>query len=219
MMKYIFPIVRTLYSMIFLMTLLLNYSRLKTSFSAFTGKESLSLLTPFALTASIAAALSISLGYKVKLMAPFIVLILMPVTLFAHAFWSETDPMLIRVHQSEFLKNISIVCGALFLSYFGAGPYSIDSRNRLKALSKAPDSLKHISKNDKKEHLPTVISNINAEQNIPEELQPEHFWQNEENPREVIVQFSAQDLNKAKKYIKRSLKKSSPVQEKVANNT
>jgi len=38
-----------------------------------------------------------------------------------HAFWKETDPGDADA-DDEFMKNLSLLGGALFVAYFGAGP-------------------------------------------------------------------------------------------------
>ena len=49
-----------------------------------------------------------------------------------HAFWrlegqSQQEQMI------QFMKNLSMLGGALLLTYFGAGPISLDSRLRTKS--------------------------------------------------------------------------------------
>jgi putative oxidoreductase len=77
---------------------------------------------------AIAGSISIILGYKARLGAWLIVLFLVPVTFFMHNFWTVSDPMMRMMQQINFMKNISMLGGALLITYFGAGPLSIDSR-------------------------------------------------------------------------------------------
>ena len=53
---------------------------------------------------------------------------LVPVTLSMHAFWAVKDPMMAQMQFSMFMKNLGLLGGALLLTHFGAGPYSIDAR-------------------------------------------------------------------------------------------
>jgi putative oxidoreductase len=36
--------------------------------------------------------------------------------------------MMVQVQQAMFLKNLSLLGGALLIAYFGAGPLSLDAR-------------------------------------------------------------------------------------------
>jgi putative oxidoreductase len=47
-----------------------------------------------------------------------------------HNFWAIQDPMMSQVHYAMFMKNLSMLGGALFISYFGAGPLSLDARQK-----------------------------------------------------------------------------------------
>ena len=76
-----------------------------------------------------AGGLSIVLGYKAKLGAWLIILFLVPVTLMMHNFWTIKDPMMRRMQQLMFMKNLSMLGAALLIAYFGAGPLSIDSND------------------------------------------------------------------------------------------
>jgi putative oxidoreductase len=46
-----------------------------------------------------------------------------------HKFWAVTDPMMMQMQMAMFMKNISLTGGALMISYFGAGPISIDNKS------------------------------------------------------------------------------------------
>jgi putative oxidoreductase len=45
-----------------------------------------------------------------------------------HKFWGIADPMMARMQQVMFMKNLSLLGAALLISYFGAGPLSLDAR-------------------------------------------------------------------------------------------
>jgi putative oxidoreductase len=78
--------------------------------------------------AAIAGGLSILLGYRANLGAWLIVLFLVPVSLMMHKFWTVTDPMMAQIQMILFMKNVSMLGGALLVSQFGAGPFSLDAR-------------------------------------------------------------------------------------------
>jgi len=56
------------------------------------------------------------------------VLFLIPVTLMMHKFWTIPDPMLAQIQMVMFMKNVSMLGGALLITQFGAGPFSLDAR-------------------------------------------------------------------------------------------
>ena len=74
-----------------------------------------------------AGGLSVLLGYRAKLGAWLIVVFLVPVTLMMHNFWAVHDPVMAQMQMVMFMKNISILGGALLISQFGAGPFSLDA--------------------------------------------------------------------------------------------
>src|SRR5579872_4403366 len=74
--------------------------------------------------------LLILFGFKAKLGAWLIVIFLVPVTPMMHNFWAVKDPMMHGMQMANFLKNLSMLGGALLIAYFGAGPWSIDAARR-----------------------------------------------------------------------------------------
>jgi putative oxidoreductase len=57
-----------------------------------------------------------------------LVLFLVPVTLAMHNFWAVQDPTMAQIQMAMFMKNVSILGGALLISQFGSGPLSLDAR-------------------------------------------------------------------------------------------
>jgi putative oxidoreductase len=91
-------------------------------------------LVPAAGVLAIVSGLSIVLGFHARIGAWGIVLFLFPVTLFMHNFWSVTEPMERMTQFAMFMKNTSMLGAGLLLTYFGAGPYSLDSRTQKKPM-------------------------------------------------------------------------------------
>jgi putative oxidoreductase len=87
-----------------------------------------SVAVPLSGVVAIAGGLSILLGYRAKLGAWLIVLFLVPVSLMMHKFWAVTDPMMAQIQMILFMKNVSMLGGALLITQFGAGPFSQDAR-------------------------------------------------------------------------------------------
>src|ERR1700733_11707635 len=42
-----------------------------------------------------------------------------------HKFWKVSDPMMAQMQMVMFMKNVSMLGGALLVSHFGAGPFSL----------------------------------------------------------------------------------------------
>jgi putative oxidoreductase len=59
-------------------------------------------------------------------------LFLLPVTLMLHNFWAMQDPVTAQMHQVMFLKNVSMLGGALLILNFGSGPLSLDAWQRVR---------------------------------------------------------------------------------------
>ncbi len=78
--------------------------------------------------------LSVALGYKAKSGAWLLVLFFVPVTVMMHNFWSVSDPMMARMQQVMFMKNLAMLGGALLIAHFGAGPLSLDARLRTRSM-------------------------------------------------------------------------------------
>jgi len=119
---------RFFFVLIFLMSGPLHFSKQEVAYAAAQGVPLASILVPFSGVLAFAGALSILLGYRAKLGAWLLVLFLVPVTVMMHNFWAVHDPMMAQIHMGMFMKNVSMLGGALLISQFGAGPFSLDAR-------------------------------------------------------------------------------------------
>jgi putative oxidoreductase len=119
---------RFLFALIFLMAGANHFNKLTIGYAASQGVPSASIAVPLSGVVAIAGGLSILLGYRAKLGAWLIVLFLVPVSLMMHKFWTVTDPMMAQLQMILFMKNVSMLGGALLISQFGAGPFSLDAR-------------------------------------------------------------------------------------------
>lgn len=121
---------RLFFSLIFLLSGPNHFSKQTIAFAASQGVPLASLAVPLSGAIAVVGALSILLGYRTKIGAWLIVLFLVPVTFSMHKFWGVTDPMTAQIQMIMFMKNISILGGALLISQFGAGRFSLDARSR-----------------------------------------------------------------------------------------
>lgn len=124
-MKYLVLLGRILYSAIFIMAGPNHFKAGTIAYAAAQGVPLASLAVPFSGAMAIAGGLSILLGIKAKWGAWLIVLFLIPVTLMMHKFWGLSDPQAAMMQQIMFMKNVSMLGGALLIAHFGSGPLSI----------------------------------------------------------------------------------------------
>jgi len=68
-------------------------------------------------------------GWQTRWAATAIFLFLIPTTLIFHPFWAVTGGAA-RMETIQFMKNLCIMGGMLYVMAFGAGLYSIDNRKR-----------------------------------------------------------------------------------------
>jgi putative oxidoreductase len=119
---------RFFFALLFLMAGANHFNKQTIGYAASQGVPLAAVAVPLSGVLAIAGALSILLGYRAKLGAWLIVLFLVPVSLMMHKFWTVTDPMMAQIQMILFMKNVSMLGGALLISHFGAGPFSLDAR-------------------------------------------------------------------------------------------
>ena len=120
---------RILFAVLFLMAGPNHFSKQEIGFAAAQGVPLASFVVPLSGIIALAGGLSILLGYRAKIGAWLIVLFLVPVTLMMHKFWTVTDPMMAQIQMVMFIKNVAMIGGALLITQFGAGPFSLDARS------------------------------------------------------------------------------------------
>jgi len=47
-----------------------------------------------------------------------------------HRFWAVSDPMMHQMQFIMFMKNVSMLGGALLITQLGPGPWSLDARRK-----------------------------------------------------------------------------------------
>jgi putative oxidoreductase len=122
---------RILFSLIFLMTVLSHFKKTTIAYAESQGVPFSDLLVPLSAIIAFLGGLSITLGYKARIGAWLIVVFLVPVSFYMHAFWSESDPMKMQMQAANFMKNMGLLGGALLICYFGSGPLSLDNKPEL----------------------------------------------------------------------------------------
>jgi putative oxidoreductase len=129
-MKYTVLFGRILFSLIFVMGGFSNFSKQAIEHGAAQGVPLAAIAVPLSGVIALLGGLSIALGYKAKWGAWLLVLFLAPVTVMMHNFWAVQDIALAQMHQVMFMKNLSMLGAALLIAYFGAGPLSLDGRQK-----------------------------------------------------------------------------------------
>jgi putative oxidoreductase len=118
---------RQLFSIIFIIASAGHFSRQTIESAAQHGVPMAALLVPVSGVIALMGGLSVLVGFQARLGAWLLVLFLVPVTLVMHNFWAAPDPTTFQIEQAMFMKNLTMLGGALLISYFGAGPLSLDA--------------------------------------------------------------------------------------------
>lgn len=120
------PIGRFLYSLLFIMSGLNHFSSGSISYAESAGVPIPGILVPVTGIMILVGGLTVLLGLHARAGASLLILFLVPVTLIMHDFWNITDPQMAQMQMSHFMKNVSLLGGAILMTFYGAGPYSID---------------------------------------------------------------------------------------------
>lgn len=121
---------RLLFAMIFLMSGPRHFLSQTIAYAAAQGVPMASIAVPFSGLLAVLGALSVLLGYRAKLGAWLIVVFLVGITPMMHKFWAVTDPMMYQMQFIMFMKNVSMLGGALLITQLGSGPWSLDARRK-----------------------------------------------------------------------------------------
>jgi putative oxidoreductase len=124
-LKYITLLGRVLYSFIFIMAAPGHFKAGEIAYAASAGVPMANILVPLSGAIALLGGLSVLLGYKAKCGAWLLVIFLVPVTLMMHKFWGIPDPMAAQMMQIMFLKNVSMLGGALLITQLGSGAASL----------------------------------------------------------------------------------------------
>jgi putative oxidoreductase len=120
---------RLLFSFIFVMASFNHFKSQTIAYAASQGVPLASIAVPLSGVLALLGGLSIFLGYRAKIGGWLIALFLIGVTPMMHKFWGVSDPMMHQIQMIMFLKNLSMLGGALLITQFGAGRWSLDGRN------------------------------------------------------------------------------------------
>ena len=117
---------RVFFVLIFLLSGPRHFTSGVIGYAASQGVPLASIAVPFSGLLAILGGLSILLGYRAKIGGWLIALFLIAITPMIHKFWVVTDPMAYQTQFIMFMKNLSMLGGALLISQLGSGPWSLD---------------------------------------------------------------------------------------------
>jgi len=118
---------RQLFSIIFIIASAGHFSPEAMESAARHGVPMPEVLVPLSGIIALVGGLSVLLGFQTRIGAALLVIFLLPVTVMMHNFWTSTDPLTHQIERAMFLKNVTMLGGALVIGYFGAGPLSLDA--------------------------------------------------------------------------------------------
>lgn len=129
-MKYLVLIGRILFSAIFIMSAPGHFTESTIDYATAQGVPLATIAVPLSGLIALTGALSVLAGYRAKFGAWLLVLFLVPVTLMMHDFWAIADAAAAEIQRIMFMKNLSMLGGALLITHFGGGPLSLDEKLR-----------------------------------------------------------------------------------------
>jgi len=118
---------RQLFSIIFIIASARHFTPEAIESAAQHGVPVPALLVPLSGVIALVGGLSVLLGFHTRIGAWLLVIFLVPVTLMMHNFWAAPDLVTFQIERAMFLKNLTMLGGALLISYYGAGPLSLDA--------------------------------------------------------------------------------------------
>ncbi len=131
-MRYIPLAGRILFSLMFIMSGMGHLTK-STGMAQYAGSMGVPAPTLVVIITGIMIILggfSVILGYKVKVGTILLIVFLLPTSFIMHTFWGIEDPMQSQMQMAMFLKNLSMLGGALLLYHFGTGPLSLEEQSQ-----------------------------------------------------------------------------------------
>ena len=129
-MRFISLVGRVLFSLMFLQAAPALFQEQSIGFVSEQGIPFAPVLVPLSGFLALVGGLSVLLGWRAKAGAWMLVAFLVPVTFLMHPYWAVSDPAAAALHEAMFYKNLSMLGGALLITWFGAGPIAMDARKR-----------------------------------------------------------------------------------------
>jgi len=125
-MRGLVPIGRALFALIFITSIFSHFSGATIAYASAHGVPLAGIVVPLTGILALVGGVMVLLGYRARFGAFLLLVFLVPITLIMHDFWSVSDPQAAQLQKAMFLKNTAMVGAALFIMYWGSGPYSLD---------------------------------------------------------------------------------------------
>lgn len=119
---------RVMFAAIFVLSGPNHFTSATIGYAASAGVPFPAFLVPLSGTLALIGGLCVAIGWRARFGAWLLVAFLVPVTLTMHRFWGLDDDAAAMQQRIQFLKNLSMLGGAIAFAYFGAGPHSLDRR-------------------------------------------------------------------------------------------
>ena len=129
-MRYALFAGRQLFSIIFIIASVGHFNPQTIASAARHSVPLPNILVPLSGVIALVGGLSVLFGYRTRFGAWLLVIFLVPVTLMMHNFWAVSEPVTSQIERAMFMKNVTMLGGALLITYFGAGPLSLDALRR-----------------------------------------------------------------------------------------
>jgi putative oxidoreductase len=126
-MRYLSLPGRLLFAIVFVLSAFSNFGGKAIAAAAAHGVPAAHLLVPLAGVLALVGGLLVAIGFATRLGALLLVAFLVPVTLSMHDFWKVADPAARQMQLINFMKNVSMLGGALVIFAFGASALSVDA--------------------------------------------------------------------------------------------
>ena len=123
------PVGRLLFASIFLYYGPFNFTPGNVELAVNAGMPMPNVLVPIGGVIALVGALSVVIGIAARMGGALLALFLLPTLVIMHAFWKFEGEQA-QQQIANFLRNLSLLGGALLICHFGAGPYSFDNRRR-----------------------------------------------------------------------------------------
>ena len=120
---------RTMLALIFLMSALGNKIPNFNGIAQYMGSEGVpapQVLLAGAIAFLLVGSASLILGYKARIGAGLLFVFLVLATYYFHDFWTFADAGERQQQTIQFMKNLALMGGMLFIVANGAGPWSLD---------------------------------------------------------------------------------------------
>jgi putative oxidoreductase len=126
--RYAAPVGRILLALIFIASALGKLAdwQMPLKMMADKGVPSPEVLLPIAVALELGGGLLVAAGFYARVGGLMLLVFLIPVSYFMHDFWNYEDGAQRMEQMINFMKNVSIMGGALLVVAFGSGVCSVD---------------------------------------------------------------------------------------------